>query len=71
MEMKVGHVCLHEFEKTGKMIANLWGKRTTQKCLLLIKYTLFLNPKQEKRFWSADQKRFCLQSELTCMLPHR
>ena len=40
------YVCLHESEKLAKMIARK-GKRGAQKCLLLIKYTLF-EPKTRK-----------------------
>ena len=47
MEMKSrAYVCLHESEKTGKDDSQE-GKRGTQKCLLLIKYTLF-EPKNKK-----------------------
>ena len=43
------YVCLHESEKTGKDDSQE-RKKGTQKCLLLVKYTLF-EPKTEKRFW--------------------
>lgn len=62
MEMKVGltFACMN-LKKPAKMIAKK-GKRGTQKCLLLIKYTLFA-PKTRKMLLECWPKAFCLQSE--------
>ena len=49
---------LHESEKTGKDDSQE-GKKGAQKVFIIDQVHTFLNRKQEKRFWSADQKRFC------------
>ena len=66
MEMKVGltFACMN-LKKLAKMIARK-GKRGAQKCLLLIKYTLF-EPKTRKTLLECWPKAFCLQSERSCI----